>query len=97
MIYDINQYQHGQNQGFNWGEFAGTVGDTIQSGFENIGSTFDANAINSVAIANLNQAQADAIRTNAENKRQITKSIFTILIVAIIAVSIVSVIQKFWK
>ena len=97
MVYDIENYNPMEGQGFNIGDFGNALGDTLQNAVENIGSNFDANSVNALAIANLNKAQADAIRSNAENRRQITKSIFTVLIVAVIAVTIVVLANKFIK
>lgn len=85
-----------QNQGFSFQEFGEAIGNTATSVVDSFGQTLDANAINSLAIANLNKAQADAIRSNAENRRQITKSIFTILIVAILVVGTIAIVGKFW-
>lgn len=96
-IYDINQFDPNQNQGFDFGDFANDIGDTLDSAVKGFGSNFDANALNAVAIANLNKAQADAIKSNAENKKQITKYIFTILIISILAVVAVTIASKFWK
>lgn len=84
-------------QNFSLQEFGNAVGDTVTGFLENASSTLDANAINNLAIANLNKAQADAIRSNAENKKQITRAIFIVLIVAIIAVAGVSIAKKFIK
>ena len=84
-------------QGFAFGDFVESVGDTLQSGVDNFKANLDANAINSLAIANLNKAQADAIKRNAENRRQITRSIFIVLIVSIIAITVVALAKKFWK
>lgn len=86
----------GQNQGFSLQDFGEALGNTATSVVDSFGNTLDANGINSLAIANLNQAKADEIRSNAENRKQITKSIFTILIVAILVVGIISVVNKFW-
>lgn len=97
MVYELPANTYGNRQNFNGMEFLETIGDTAQDFIEGVGTNFDANAMNAVAMANLNQAQADAIKSNAENKRQITKSIFVVLIVAIIGLVIVSLASKFWK
>jgi hypothetical protein len=94
MIYNLDEYQP-QNQGFSWSELGETIGDTATSVIGGFGANTDANAINALAIANLNKAQADAIKSNAENRRQITRNIFMLLVIAIIAIVAVSIATKF--
>ncbi len=97
MVYDIQNYDPMAGQGFNIGEFGAAIGDTLQSAVENVGGNFDANTANALAIANLNKAQADAIRSNAENRRQMTKNIFTFLVICVIALTVVVLAKKFIK
>jgi hypothetical protein len=87
----------GQNQGISFNDFLDTLGNSVDQVISGFGTTTDANAINALAIANLNKAKADAVKSNAENQKQITKSIFIVLIVAILVVGAVAVIGKFWS
>lgn len=80
-----------------WQDFGESIGNTVIDGIDFLGANLDANAANSAAIANLNQAQADAIRQREDNRKYMIKMAFTLAIVAILAIVAVKVGAKFIK
>lgn len=94
-MYTVDNFDQSQNQSFAIGDFFESIGDTVQSGIENVGANFDANAVNAAATAAYNKAVADSVKMRAENQQKITRAIFTVLIVAILALTTVSLFKQF--
>lgn len=73
------------------------IGDVAGQVLHGLGDNAEAKGINALAVANLNQAQADAIRMRAENMKSITKTIALVLLVAVVSFAIVALVSKFTK
>ena len=91
------QYNQGQNRGFSWSNLGASIGNTVTDAVDYIGGTLDANAANSMAIAQINQAKAQALTAEQARKAQMQKNITNLIFLAIIAVAVVALAKIFKK
>lgn len=93
-LYEFSQYQPATGQGFAWSELGASIGDTVQSGVDFLGGNLDANAKNAGSIADINAAQADAIRAEQVRKADQQRQFFKLGIGVLVAVVLVVIISR---
>ena len=89
--------QDGYETPFSWGEFGNAIGDAATGLFENVSGNFDANAANSAAVANINNALADSIREKSQQQKERNKMLITVLFTVVVAVTLVSIFRIVYK
>lgn len=82
-----------QSQNFQWDEFGNTFGNTVQDIIGGFGDTTSANAASSLAVANVNQAKADAIRTTAASNAQLMKYVGIAILVLVVGLVVVPLLK----
>ncbi len=80
----------GTSQGFSFGGFLDSVGNTVQDVVEYAGDALDVKAANGQAIANINNAQADAIRAKAQRQTDLMNNVVRIVLFTVIAVAAIA-------